>query len=162
TGLRVTALRLPLTYGRGAKGNVAALVRALRAGVPLPLAGIANRRSVLGVGNCSAAIAALLVSDDPVGHGRMIPYLLADAEPVSTPDLVRAMARALAVAPRLFSVSPGLLRFAGACAARAPTVERLVGSLEVDTTAFRTRFGWTPPLSLAAGMAAAFGMGAPL
>ena len=47
-------------------------------------------------------------SDDPIGHGRMTPYLLADAEPVSTPDLVRAMANALGVTPRLFAVPPGL------------------------------------------------------
>jgi UDP-glucose 4-epimerase len=162
TGIRVTVLRLPLTYGPGAKGNLAALARAIRAGVPLPLAGIDNRRSLLGVGNCSAAIELLLASDDPIGGGRMIPYLLADAEPVSTPDLVRAIANALDVRPRLFAVSPAFLRFAGACAARAPTVERLVGSLEVDTTAFRTRFGWTPPVSFADGMAAALRATPPL
>ena len=65
------------------------------------------------------------------------------------------MAEALGVKPRLFAVSPGMLRFAGACIARAPAVERLVGSLEVDTTAFRARFGWTPPFPFADGLAAA-------
>lgn len=152
SGLRVTALRLPLTYGPGAKGNFAALARAIRAGVPLPLAGIRNRRSLLGVGNCGAAIEALLASEDPSGCGRMTPYLVADDEPVSTPDLVRAMAAALGVNARLFAVSPGLLRFGGACIAQAPAVERLVGSLEVDATAFRTRFGWTPPIPFAEGV----------
>ena len=57
SGLRVTALRLPLTYGPGAKANFAALVRAVRRGVPLPLAGITNRRSLLGTGNFCAALA---------------------------------------------------------------------------------------------------------
>ena len=162
TGMRVTALRLPLTYGPGVKGNLATLARAILAGVPLPLAEIRNRRSVLGVGNCSAAIEALLASEDPGGRGRMTPYLLADAEPVSTPDLVRAMAAALGVKPRLFAVSPGLLRLAGACIAQAPAVERLVGSLEVDTTAFRTQFGWTPPVPFASGLAAAMRGTSPL
>jgi nucleoside-diphosphate-sugar epimerase len=161
TGMRVTALRLPLTYGPGVKGNLAALARAIRAGVPLPLAGIRNRRSLLGVANCSTAIEVLLASEDPSGRGRMTPYLLADAEAVSTPDLVRAMSAALGVKPRLFAVSPGFLRFAGACVARAPAVERLVGSLEVDTTAFRTRFGWTP-VPFASGLAAAFPGTSPL
>ena len=162
TDMRVTALRLPLTYGPGAKGNLAALARAIRAGVPLPLAGIRNRRSVLGVGNCGAAIAVLLASEDPGGRGRMTPYLIADAEPVSTPELVRAMAAALAVTPHLFAISPGLLRFAGACVAQAPAVERLVGSLEVDTTAFRTRFGWTPPIPFANGLTKALRGTSPL
>jgi nucleoside-diphosphate-sugar epimerase len=92
----------------------------------------------------------------------MIPYLLADDGPVSTPDLVRALAAALGVKPRLFAVAPGMLRFAGACVARAPAVERLVGSLEVDANAFRVRFGWTPPFPFADGIAAAFRGTSPL
>ena len=137
TGLRVTSLRLPLTYGPRAKANFAALARAVRSGVPLPFAAIDNRRSLLGVGNLGDALATLLASDDADARGRNTPYLLADAQPVSTPELVRAIARALGVAPRLFAVPPSLLRFAGACAGRAAAVERLVGSLEVDTSAFR-------------------------
>jgi UDP-glucose 4-epimerase len=57
---------------------------------------------------------------------------------------------------------PGLLQFLGACAGRAAAVERLVGSLEVDASAFRARFAWMPPLPLAAGLAAAVGPTAPL
>ncbi len=162
TGLAVTMLRLPLTYGPGAKANFAALARAVRAGVPLPFARIANRRSVLGTGNLHDALAAVLAADDPAALGRATPYLLADAEPVSTPDLVRAIARATGAPARLFPMPPGLLRFAGACAGRAEAVERLVGSLEADTSAFRTRFAWTPPLTLAQGLAAAFAPAAPL
>jgi nucleoside-diphosphate-sugar epimerase len=162
TGMRITALRLPLTYGPGAKGNFAALAHAIRAGAPLPLAAVRNRRSLLGVGNCGAAIETLLASEDADGRGRMTPYLVADAEPVSTPELVRAMAAALGVNAHLFGVSPGLLRFGGACIARAPAVERLVGSLEVDATAFRTRFGWTPPIPFADGVADALRATPPL
>lgn len=162
TGLRVTALRLPLTYGPGAKGNFASLARAVRAGLPLPFARIANRRSVLGTGNLADAIAAVLASAARDERGRCVPYFVADAQPVSTPELVRALAQALGVAPRLFAVPPDLLRFVGACAGRAEEVERLAGSLEVDTGAFRDRYAWSPPLPLAAGLAAAAGPAAPL
>lgn len=157
TGMRVTALRLPLTYGPGAKGNFAALAHAVRAGVPLPFARIANRRSVLGLSNLCDAIAAMLASDARDESGRAVPFFVADAEPVSTPELVRALARAIGVAPRLYAVPEGVLRFAGACAGRAAAVERLVGSLEVDPAAFRGRFAWTAPHTLAAGLAAAVG-----
>lgn len=162
SGLRATALRLPLTYGPGAGANFAALARAVRRGVPLPLGNIANRRSILGVDNCCAAIATLLASDSVPDRGRTTPYFVADAETVSTPGLVLAVARALQVAPHLVAVPAGLLRLAGACCGRANTVERLLGSLEVDTSAFATRFGWTPPVSLAHGLAAALRSGAPL
>jgi nucleoside-diphosphate-sugar epimerase len=162
SGLRVTALRLPLTYGPDAKANFAALARVVRRGIPLPFASVENRRSVLSVGNFSAAVATLLASGDVADGGRMMPYLVADAEPVSTPDLIRAIAQAMGVTPRLFGVPEGLLRSAAACVGREGAVGRLLGSLEVDTTAFRTRFGWVPPVTLARGLAAAFGPAAPL
>jgi UDP-glucose 4-epimerase len=92
----------------------------------------------------------------------MTPYFVADAEAVSTPALVCAIAQAMRVAPRLVAFPPELLRLAGACLGRAETVERLLGTLEVDTGACRARFGWTPPVTLAAGLAAAFAMDAPL
>ena len=41
-------------------------------------------------------------------------------------------------------------------------VERLVGSLEADTAAFRGRFAWTPPRTLADELTDAFAAGAPL
>ncbi len=145
-----------------AKANFAALARAVRRGIPLPFANVANRRSVLGVGNCSAAIAKLLTSDAATDRGRMTPYLVADAEPVSTPDLVRAIAQAMGVTGRLFAVPEGLLRSVGACMGRGDAVDRLLDSLEVDTTAFRARFEWSPPITLARGLAAAFGPMAPL
>lgn len=160
SGMRVTALRLPLTYGPHAKANVAALARAVRRGIPLPLAGIGNRRSVLGTGNLASALLALLASEgDEAGATT---YFVADEQAVSTTALIEAMARAMRVTPRLFPLPPGLLRVAAAWAGRSEAVERLLDTLEVDTSAFCARFSWTPPHSLDEGMAQAFGPGAPL
>jgi UDP-glucose 4-epimerase len=155
TGLRVTALRLPLTYGPGAKANFAALVRAVRRGVPLPFAAISNRRSVLAAGNLCHALAAVLHSDTGADAGRLTPYFVADARAVSTPELVQAIADALGVRARLWPLPPLALRLAAAAIGRSETVERLLATLEVDTAAFRTRFAWSPPLTLEEGLAAA-------
>ena len=162
TGLRVAALRLPLCYGPGVKANVAALARAVRRGMPLPLASVANRRSVLGAGNFAAAIVALLVSPERLGAARVDTYFVADAQSVSSADLVRGIARAMRVTPRLWPLAPGALRFAAATLGRSETIERLLDTLEVDTTAFRSAFDWSPPYSLDQGLAAAFGVPAPL
>lgn len=160
TGLHATILRLPLCYGPGVKANFAALARAVRLGVPLPLARVDNRRSLLGTGNLASALTALVESNGERGSAST--YFLADAASVSTPGLVDAMARALHVAPRLWPVPPGVLRTAAACAGRAEAVERLLGTLEVDTSAFRARFAWSPPRSLDEGMAEALARGASL
>jgi nucleoside-diphosphate-sugar epimerase len=152
TGMRVTVLRLPLLYGPGVKGNFGRLLRAIARGVPLPLGAIGNRRSLLGVANFVDAL-DVLCANAAAGNGRVATYFLADGEAVSTPDLIRAIASALRVAPRLVPVPIGALRLASACVGRAGAVERLAGSLEVDTGAFRTTFGWVPSHTLAAGLA---------
>jgi nucleoside-diphosphate-sugar epimerase len=80
---------------------------------------------------------------------------VADAKPVSTPDLVRALAAALGVAPRIVACPTPLLRAAMIVPGMGPRLSRLLDSLEVDATSFRTRFAWTPPLALEDGLAAA-------
>jgi nucleoside-diphosphate-sugar epimerase len=71
-------------------------------------------------------------------------YFVADERPVATPELVRAIAEALGVTTRLVPIPPPLLRWACACAGKAAAFDRLAGSLEVDTAAFRTKFDWRP------------------
>ena len=162
TGLRVTALRLPLTYGPHAKANFAALVRAIRRGIPLPLDGIVNRRSLLGAGNLADALAAVLGDVDASAQGRCAAYLLADREAVSTPELVRAIGTALGVPARLFALPPQLLRAVARLAGREEALVRLTGSLEADTHAFRSRFQWAPPQTLAQGLRTALAYTSPL
>jgi nucleoside-diphosphate-sugar epimerase len=152
TGLAVTILRLPLLYGPGVKGNVARLTDAIARGIPLPLASIDNRRSLLGAGNFVGALAAVLGHPAPA-PGTVATYFLADASPVATWELVRAIAAALGVAPRLVPVPLLLLRLACACIGKGAAFARLAGSLTVDATAFRTKFGWQPPRSMAEELA---------
>jgi nucleoside-diphosphate-sugar epimerase len=147
TGLPVTVLRLPLLYGPWVKGNVARLTGLIARGVPLPLASIDNRRSLLGVGNFMSALDSL-VGHPPPAPGTVATYFLADAVPVATPELVRAIATALGVTARLVPIPSPLLHLACASVGRTAACDRLTGSLVVDTGAFREAFGWQPPRSL--------------
>jgi UDP-glucose 4-epimerase len=47
-----------------------------------------------------------------------------------------------------------MLEFAGALLGKRAAVARLTGSLWLDSSLIRARLGWTPPYSMAAGMAA--------
>ncbi|MEP7328616.1 MAG: NAD-dependent epimerase/dehydratase family protein [Betaproteobacteria bacterium] len=162
TGMRVTTLRLPLTYGTGAKANFAALARAIRRGIPLPLAGIDNRRSLLGTGNLADALATVLADADTRDRSRCTTFLLADARPVSTPGLARAIGQAVGTPARLFALPPRLLRMMATVLGRDDLLARLMGSLEVDASAFGKRFGWSPPVTLEQGLAAALASPSPL
>src|SRR5262249_41179303 len=50
-GMSITVVRPPLVYGSGAKGNFALLAKAVKRGIPLPFASIANQRAFLSVEN---------------------------------------------------------------------------------------------------------------
>lgn len=152
TGMPVTVLRLPLMYGPGVKGNFARLADAVARGMPLPFASIDNRRSLLGASNFAGALDVVLTHAAP-NAGTVATWFVADAEPVSTPQLVREIATALAVAPRLVPIPPSLLHFFAACLGRAPAADRLTESLVVETGAFRGAYVWQPPRTMAEELA---------
>jgi nucleoside-diphosphate-sugar epimerase len=135
-----TALRLPLVYGAGAPGNFAALVAAVRAGRLLPLGAIDNRRHLVGVDNVADALAAALDHSLPVSGV----HFVADADSVSTPELVRAIAAALRVRPRLVAVPVPLLRLGGTLLGRGAAIDRLTRSLEVDASSYTAATDWRP------------------
>ncbi len=150
TGLEVVILRPPLVYGPGVKANFRRLMRTLEKGWPLPLGAICNRRSLLYLGNFVDAITLCVVH--PAAAGQT--FLLDDGRPVSTPELIRALADAMGRPARLPGVPVAVLKLAGVLLGKGPAVTRLAGSLHLDSSAIRSRLGWTPPYSLEAGLAA--------
>jgi UDP-N-acetyl-alpha-D-quinovosamine dehydrogenase len=139
-GLDTLILRPPLVYGPRVKANFLTLMRAIDRGWPLPLASIRNRRSLVYAGNLADAIGRCLR-----GGSRGKIYAVCDGAAVCTPELCRALGRALGRPARLWPFPPALLRL-------APGLARLAESLEVDDRAFRDDFGWCPPFALEEGL----------
>lgn len=150
TGLEVIILRSPLIYGPEVKGNFLSLVKAIVRGVPLPLAGIRNRRSLLYIGN--AVDALVLAATHPSAAGRT--FLLSDGQDVSTPDLIQRLAKLLCVRARLVRCPPFLLQLVGGMLGKAESVSRLTSSLQVDSSTIRNVLGWRQPWSLEQGLQA--------
>ena len=148
TPLQVVILRPPLVYGQGAPGNFARLIRLVSSGLPLPLAGIDNRRSLIYLGNLVDAILHCMHHPSAVGHT----FLLDDGEPISTPELIRVVARAMGRSVRMFEVPVHVLEFAGALSGKRGVIKRLTNSLWVDSSLIRSQLDWTPPYSMEAGI----------
>ncbi len=147
--LEVAILRLPLVYGPGVKGNFRSLMGLVDRGLPLPLGRVANRRSLLYLGNLVDAIDRCL--SHPAAAGRS--YLLRDGEDLSTAELVRRLAAALGRRTALVPVPVGLLKLGAACVGRAAGAQRLLGSLTVDDGPIRRELEWNPPFTVDQGLA---------
>ena len=150
TGLKTVILRSPLVYGPKVRANFLALLRLVDKGVPIPLRNVGNRRSMLYVGNLADAIARCL--DAPAAGGQT--YLLSDGEDVSTPELIERIALHLGRSVRLWPMPVGLLRGMARLLGKGPMIERLTGSLVVDSQKIRRQLAWTPPFSLDEGLQA--------
>jgi nucleoside-diphosphate-sugar epimerase len=100
------------------------------------------------VGNLIDAIVACI--DRPEAAGQT--YLVSDGEDISTPELIRRVAAELGKAPRLFPCPPMMMRLAGKLTGRFAEVERLLGSLTVDTSKIQKELGWKAPYTLEQGL----------
>ncbi len=147
TGLQVVVLRPPLVYGPGATGNLGALLRLCDSPWPLPLGGLDNRRSLLARDSLCAAVAATLETPELAGG-----FVLADAAPVSTAEIVGALRAGLGRPRRLLPVPPALIRLAGALTGRGAAVRRLCGDLVVAPDGFARATGWRPAPSTCDGL----------
>ncbi|MEL7304059.1 MAG: NAD-dependent epimerase/dehydratase family protein [Pseudomonadota bacterium] len=155
TSLETTILRLPLVYGasdagdgRDIPGNLARLLKAVERGVPLPLASLDNRRSLLS----RAALADLAIRcvTDPAAENAT--YLAADNDAISTSSLVRAIAAANGNTARMFPVPASLLQTICVALGRGAIARQLTGSLRVNAAKARKELDWQPPTDTAAAV----------
>lgn len=149
--LEVVVVRPPLVYGPNPKGNLQRLIRLLDMGVPLPFASIRNRRNIVSLDNLCDALTLCLVERAAAGET----FLVAEPEPRSTPEIIRALCTGLGKRPRLFPVPESLLQGAASLAGKGDRFAKICGSLEVDASKIRQRLGWEPRATFASGLAEA-------
>jgi len=149
TGMQIVILRIPLVYGLGVGANFLQLLKAVNKAWPLPLGGIHNRRSLLYIGNLVDAI--LVALQHPDAANKL--YLLSDGQDVSTTQLIEFIGKALNKPPRLFAVPQGLVRVVAGVLGKSSAVDRLFGSLVLDSSKFRKELNWIPPFLMQQGLA---------
>jgi UDP-glucose 4-epimerase len=147
SGIPFTVLRPAVVYGKGVKGNIAALATLARTPMPLPFASLGNRRSLLALDNLVSAISFVLEAPDAANEK----FLVADAEPISVADLVAAMREGLGRAPHLVKVPPGAVKRLMRSFGKEAEWERISGNFVVDASKLM-RLGWRPAIATREGV----------
>ncbi|MCU7858123.1 MAG: NAD-dependent epimerase/dehydratase family protein, partial [Candidatus Thiodiazotropha sp. (ex Lucinoma borealis)] len=150
TGLELVIIRPVLIYGSGVKGNLQRLTGLIRRGLPLPLASVSNRRSLLSIDNLLDFLRCCI--DHPAAAGEV--FLVADGNDLSTPQLIRKLATAMGLSARLIHMPVGLLQFAGRITGRSAIIERLTDDLQVDIEKNKKLLGWKPVIDVDSALAA--------
>ncbi|SHK75307.1 UDP-glucose 4-epimerase family protein [Paraburkholderia terricola] len=149
-GLEIVVIRPPLVYGPEVRANFFALMHAIARGMPLPIGAVAARRSMVYVDNLVSALVAC--ATHPGAANQL--FHVTDGEDASVAELARRLGQHLKRPARLVPVPPGVLKMAGRLTGKTAQIDRLTGSLRVDSSHIRDVLGWSPPFSLDAGLAA--------
>lgn len=144
SGLDVVIIRPVLVYGPWVKANFRTMMGWLNRGLPLPLGGISNARSLVALDNLVDLI--LTCVDHPAAANQI--FLVSDGEDLSTSQLLCQVARALGRPARLLVVPRFLLELAAVLLGKRAMAQRLCDSLQVDIDKTCERLGWKPPVNI--------------
>ena len=129
TGLEVAIVRSPLVYGPGVKANFLRLMNIVDKGLPLPFPDVKNRRSLIGVENLADFLTQCASHPGAANQTLMV----SDGEDVSTRELIARLARALGRSARFLPVPEFAARFAARLVGKEAAVNRLLGSLVINS-----------------------------
>lgn len=144
TGMELVVVRPPLVYGPGVKANFFRLLKMVDQGIPLPLASVANSRSLVALDNLVDFLQRCIEHPSAAGEK----FLVSDGEDLSTPELIRRIAHHMKRPARLVPFPPGILRLGGHLLKKGDLTDRLLGSLQVDIDKAQRILGWEPPVSI--------------
>lgn len=144
----VTIVRPPLVYGPGVKGNFATLINFVRMGWPLPLTSIDNQRSLIAIDNLVDFIITCTHHPSAVNET----FLVSDGEDMSTPELIRRLAKVSGKTPRLFPIPLTALQGLAVIAKKRNVMQRLCSDLKIDNYKAHNLLGWQPPITVDEGL----------
>ncbi len=144
TGMEVVIIRPPLVYGSGAKANFNLLEKVVRINLPLPFAGLNNKRSMISLHNLVDFVILCLTHKGAANQT----FLIADkGESIAVRDLINAIAQSLGLKAYLFWLPNSVLRVLFILMGRSSGFNGLSQSLEIDTTKAYKLTGWKAKLT---------------
>jgi UDP-glucose 4-epimerase len=146
---RLTILRPAPVYGRGMKGNLGRLLRLARTPYPLPLGGLANRRSLLDAEALARAMVHVLTIPTAIGGA----FVVSDKEPVTIAEIVGAFRTGMGRPPGLFPMPSPLLEGIAAIAGQRQAVRGMFAEEICDPSALEAT-GWIATRSSIDGLVA--------
>ena len=148
TKMQIVILRAPLVYGPGVKANFLNLMKLINSRLPLPFANIKNKRSLIFVGNLTDIIKNCIHNENIKGET----YLVSDGQDISTPELMRLIAKAMKRKAMLFPFPIRILRILTMLIGKSKYIDRLTDSLRVRNDKIVKALNWSPLFSIEDGI----------
>lgn len=145
--MEVVIIRPPLVYGCGVKGNFEKMLSWISRGIPLPLAAIKNKRSLISLENLVDFI--IVSAHHPKAANHI--FLVKDDCDLSTPGMLYRIGEAMGKPVRMITLPVSWVIFIASIFGRKDIAQRLCGSLQADSSKARLLLGWKPIVSIDEG-----------
>lgn len=140
-------IRPPLVYGPNVKANFKRLVSISRSILPIPLGAVPNRRSMVYLGNLVDFVEHCVAHP----HAANQVFFVSDDDDISTPQLLRKLAKSQQRKLLLPNVPPTLLKVVFNFLSPG-LYTKLCENLQVDVTKAKNRLNWKPAFSVEDGL----------
>lgn len=141
---KVAIIRPPLIYGPGVKGNLKRLSEWINSRCIIPLGGIKNKRSLVGIDNLIALI------DKIIERKAGGIFLIQDKAPISTTELIKSIAEIKRSKIKIITI-PAFMRIILKLI-RPDIYKRLFGTLIVDDSQTKKELNFENPYTTEQGL----------
>lgn len=146
-----TIIRPPLIYGKNAPGNFGTLMKIVDKNIPLPLAGVGNLRSMVGLRNLMSLIECCISNE--AAYNQV--FLVSDNNDISTDDLLKTMGRLSGKSMLLFPFPKIFIQWGAKLMKKETVYQGLFESLQIDISE-TNKLGWQPPYTVEQELAQCF------
>lgn len=148
TSLEVVIIRPVLVYGPNVKGNFNSLLKLSSSKIPLPFGSIKNARSMVYIDNLVHFISHCIQRE--AAKNEIL--LISDNDAWSLPQLIKTMRQAQHNSPLIFPFPTFIFKLFGIVFNKDAVINRLLGSLQVDTSSEQQKLNWKPPYTIEQGI----------
>jgi UDP-glucose 4-epimerase len=148
SSMSYTIIRPPLVYGPGVKGNFLSLMKLIKRYIPLPVASVRNKRSIIFLDNLVDLITVCI--NHPAAENEI--FLVSDNNDISIKFLSKKISEEFGVWNIQFPISEKFFKIVISPFTKKDYVNRIFGSLEIDITKTIELLDWFPPVRTEIGL----------
>lgn len=143
-GMELITIRAPMVYGQGAKGSFSLLKGLVLKGVPLPFAGIKNKRSFIAIDNLIDF--TMVCTKHPKAANEV--FLVSDNEDVSTKEFIRRLGKAYNRSVLMFPFPAFVLSILFKVIGKDSIRNSLLADLQLDSQKAQKLLSWVPKITM--------------
>lgn len=147
-GLEVVIVRPPLVYGPHVGGNMLTILKAIQKNMLFPFAQTQNKRSMIFIKNLADALVLCATHPKASGHT----FFVSDDHPLSIKELIQGLAKGMGKKANLFYIPDFLMKIPFKLLRKTDLLEKMTGSLQLDTSDIQKTLGWNPLVSVEEGL----------